>query len=50
MIQAIIGNLDDCYPKLKPFYNIEVSRGNLEITGYASINKISFLWNKNLMR
>ena len=34
-VKALIFGVDDLYPQLKPFYDLEVQRGNLEITGYA---------------
>ena len=34
-IKALIFGTDDIYPALKPFYEQEVQRGNLEIVGYA---------------
>ena len=44
-IKALIFGTDDFYPQLKPFYEREVQRGNLEITGYGIIDnsgKVSF--------
>ena len=34
-LRALIFGVDDLYPQLKPFYEKEVQRGNLEIGGYA---------------
>lgn len=34
-VKALIFGTDDLYPQLKKFYEQEVQRGNLEITGYA---------------
>ena len=34
-VKALIFGTDDLYPQLKPFYENEVQRGNLEIVGYA---------------
>ena len=34
-VKALIFGTDDLFPQLKPFYEREVQRGNLEITGYA---------------
>ena len=34
-VKALIFGVDDLYPHLKPFYDLEVKRGNLEIVGYA---------------
>ena len=34
-VKALIFGVDDLYPHLKPFYDLEVQRGNLEIAGYA---------------
>ena len=34
-VKALIFGTDDLYPQLKPFYDLEVKRGNLEIVGYA---------------
>ena len=34
-VKALIFGVDDLYPQLKPFYENEVKRGNLEIVGYA---------------
>lgn len=36
-VTALIFGTDDLYPRLKPFYDLEVQRGNLEIVGYAVI-------------
>lgn len=34
-VKALIFGIDDLFPQLKPFYEAEVQRGNLEIVGYA---------------
>ena len=34
-VKALIFGTDDFYPRLKPFYEREIQRGNLEIVGYA---------------
>ena len=34
-IKALIFGVDALYPQLKPLYDLEVKRGNLEIAGYA---------------
>ncbi len=34
-VKALIFGTDDLFPQLKPFYDLEVQRGNLEIVGYA---------------
>lgn len=39
--KALIFGVDDIYPKLKPFYDTEVQRGNLEIVATAEIQKDS---------
>lgn len=36
-VRALIFGVDDLYPQLKPFYDLEVQRGNLEIVGYAAL-------------
>lgn len=36
-VKALIFGTDDLYPQLKPFYEQQVQRGNLEIAGYAVI-------------
>ena len=36
-VTALIFGTDDFYPQLKPFYDLEVQHGNLEIVGYAQI-------------
>ncbi|MBR1729400.1 MAG: CatB-related O-acetyltransferase [Selenomonadaceae bacterium] len=46
-VRALIFGTDDLFPKLKPFYDREVEKGNLEIIGYAVFkdNKIYLLKN-----
>ena len=34
-IKALIFGTDDLYPTLKPFYDLQVQAGNLEIVGTA---------------
>ncbi len=34
-IKALIFGTDDLYPQLKPFYDLQVQAGNLEIVGTA---------------
>ena len=34
-VKTLIFGTDDLYPQLKPFYDLHVQRGNLEIVGYA---------------
>lgn len=34
-IKTLIFGTDDLYPTLKPFYDAEVQKGNLEIVGQA---------------
>lgn len=34
-VKALIFGTDDLFPQLKPFYDLEVKRGNLEVVGYA---------------
>ena len=34
-VKALIFGTDDWYQILKPFYDLEFKRGNLEIVGYA---------------
>lgn len=36
-VKALIFGTDDLFPQLKPYYEREVQRGNLEIAGYAVI-------------
>lgn len=38
-VKALIFGTDDLYPKLKPLYEAEVKKGNLEIVGYADFNE-----------
>ena len=48
-VKALIFGVDDLYPQLKPFYENEVQRGNLEIVGYAVLenNKWRIYANSN---
>ena len=43
-VKVLIFGIDDWFPKLKPFYDKEVEKGNLEIVGYADLqgDKIKF--------
>ena len=34
-VRSLIFGTDDLFPQLKPYYDLEVKRGNLEIVGYA---------------
>ncbi len=36
-VKALIFGVDDLYPRLKNFYDLEVQRGSLEIVGYAAL-------------
>ena len=36
-IRALIFGIDDLFSTLKPFYELEIQRGNLEIVGHAII-------------
>lgn len=38
-IKALIFGTDDLYPNLKPFYNAEVRKGNMEIVGYGDFTE-----------
>ncbi len=40
-VKAFIFGTDDLYPTLKPFYETEVAKGNLEIVGHAVIENNS---------
>ena len=49
-VTALIFGTDDLYPQLKPFYDLEVQRGNLEIVGYAQIENngnVNFISNSS---
>ena len=48
-VKALIFGTDDLFPQLKPFYDLEVQRGNLEIVGYAVLenNKWRIYANSN---
>ena len=48
-VKALIFGTDDWYQLLKPFYDMEVKRGNLEIVGYAVFenNKLRIYANPN---
>ena len=36
-VKALIFGTDDLFPQLKPLYDAEVQRGNMEIVGYATL-------------
>ncbi len=38
-VKALIFGVDDFFPHLKPFYEQEIQRGNLEIVGYAVLEQ-----------
>ncbi len=42
-VKALIFGTDDLYPQLKPFYEQEIKRGNLEIVGYAVLENDKWL-------
>ena len=48
-VKALIFGTDDWYQLLKPLYEREVQRGNLEIVGYAVFenNKLRIYANQN---
>ena len=50
--KALIFGTDDWFPHLKPFYDLEVKRGNLEIVGYAVLenNKWRMYANSEMRR
>ena len=47
-VKALIFGIDDLFPKLKPYYDREVEKGNLEIIGYAEIESKNIKFLKNL--
>ena len=47
-VKALIFGIDDLFPKLKPYYDREVERGNLEIVGYAVLENDKIFLVKNL--
>ena len=47
-IKALIFGTDDLFPQLKPYYDREVEKGNLEIIGYAIFDKDKIFLVKNL--
>ena len=47
-VKALIFGIDDLFPKLKPYYDREVERGNLEIVGYAVLENDKIFFIKNL--
>ena len=38
-VKALIFGTDDMYPALRPLYEAEVQRGNMEIVGYADFTE-----------
>ena len=49
-VRALIFGIDDLYPKLEPYYNREIERGNLIIEGYAIVENGIVKFYKNLKR
>ena len=47
-VKALIFGIDDLFPQLKPYYDLEVERGNLEIVGYAILENDKIYLVKNL--
>ena len=47
-VKALIFGIDDLFPKLKPYYDQEIERGNLEIVGYAVLENGKIFLVKNL--
>ena len=47
-VKALIFGIDDLFPKLKPYYDREVEKGNLEIVGYAAFQGNNIVFAKNL--
>ena len=47
-IKALIFGIDDLFPTLKPYYDREVEKGNLEIVGYAVFQDNNIIFVKNL--
>ena len=47
-IKALIFGVDDLFRTLKPFYDREVEKGNLEIVGYALLKGNNVIFTKNL--
>ena len=47
-IKALIFGIDDLFPTLKPYYDREVEKGNLEIVGYAVFQGDKIIFVKNL--
>ena len=47
-IKALIFGIDDLFPTLKPYYDREVEKGNLEIVGYAVFQGNNIIFVKNL--
>ena len=48
VVKALIFGIDDLFPQLKPYYDREVERGNLEIVGYAALQGNNIVFAKNL--
>ena len=38
-VKAIIFGVDDIFHELKPFYDMAIQRGDIEIVGYANLEK-----------
>ena len=47
-VKALIFGIDDLFSQLKPYYDREVERGNLEIIGYAVFQNDKVYLLKNL--
>ena len=47
-IKVLIFGIDGLFPQLKPYYDREVKRGNLEIVGYAILNNNKIFFAKDL--
>ena len=47
-VKALIFGIDEFFPFLKPYYDQEVAKGNLEITGYVVLDKNKVYLLKNL--
>ena len=47
-VKALIFGIDDLFPQLKPYYDREVEKGNLEIVGYAVLENDKIFLIKNL--
>ena len=38
-VKALIFGVDDLFNELKPFYEVAVQRGDIDIIGYANLEK-----------